>query len=75
MGIIGLIMGAAKRASKADTKERRKDASDRKEDQIRIRVTTEQKTILTEAATKAGLGVSGWLLSVGLREARALERE
>jgi uncharacterized protein (DUF1778 family) len=42
----------------------------RKEDSIRLRCTAEQKEILTEAATRAGLGVSGWLLSIGLREAQ-----
>lgn len=44
----------------------------RKEDQIRIRVTADQKVTLTEAAAKAGLGVSSWLLSLGIREARKL---
>lgn len=43
-----------------------------KEDQIRLRCTTEQKATLTEAATRAGLGLSGWLLSLGLREAAAV---
>lgn len=47
---------------------RRKDI--RKEDQIRIRLTEDQKVVLTDAATRAGLGVSSWLLSLGLREAR-----
>lgn len=58
-----------KRPSKTEPV-RRKET--RKEDQIRLRVTAEQKVILTEAAEKAGLGVSGWLLSLGLREAREL---
>jgi uncharacterized protein (DUF1778 family) len=40
----------------------------RKESQIHIRVTDEQKAALTEAATRAGLGVSSWLLMLGLRE-------
>jgi uncharacterized protein (DUF1778 family) len=47
---------------------RRKEV--RKEDSIRIRVTEEQKQTLTEAAERSGLGVSSWLLSVGLREAK-----
>ena len=59
-----------KRSPKAETPTRRKEV--RKEDQIRIRLTEEQKAILTEAATKAGLGVSSWLLALGLREAREL---
>jgi len=41
----------------------------RKEDVIRLRVTTEQKQTLTEAATRAGASLSTWLLSVGLRAA------
>lgn len=48
---------------------RRKDV--RKDQDIRIRVTEEQKQTLTEAATRAGLGVSSWLLMLGLREAGA----
>lgn len=40
----------------------------RKEESIRIRVTDAQKQALTEAATGAGLGVSSWLLMLGLRE-------
>lgn len=48
---------------------RRKEV--RKEDSIRIRVTEEQKQTLTDAATRAGLGVSSWLLMLGLREAGA----
>jgi uncharacterized protein (DUF1778 family) len=39
-----------------------------KSSQIHIRVTDDQKTALTEAATRAGLGVSSWLLMLGLRE-------
>ena len=42
----------------------------RKEDSIRIRVTTEQKQTLTDAAVRAGLGVSSWILAVGLRAAQ-----
>lgn len=60
---------APKRSPKAEPV-RRKEV--RKEDQIRIRVTTEQKTLLTQAAEKAGAGLSSWLLIVGLREARKL---
>jgi len=47
---------------------RRKEV--RKEDSIRIRVTEDQKRILTDAAEHAGLGVSSWLLTVGLRAAQ-----
>ena len=48
---------------------RRKPKKDRKEATILIRLTVEQKSILTEAAKKRGLDVSGWLRSIGLREA------
>jgi uncharacterized protein (DUF1778 family) len=48
---------------------RRKEV--RKEEIIRLRVTAEQKQTLTDAATRAGLGVSSWLLMLGLREANA----
>jgi uncharacterized protein (DUF1778 family) len=43
----------------------------KKTSQIRIRVTASQKAILSAAADKAGLGISSWLLTVGLREAEA----
>jgi uncharacterized protein (DUF1778 family) len=52
---------------KAPRIKRRKEV--RKEDSIRIRVTADQKLTLTNAAERAGLGVSSWLLTVGLREA------
>jgi uncharacterized protein (DUF1778 family) len=42
----------------------------RKEDSIRVRVTTEQKKTLEDAAERAGLGVSSWLLTTGLRIAK-----
>jgi uncharacterized protein (DUF1778 family) len=42
----------------------------RKEDSIRIRVTDEQKRLLTDAAEKRGLGVSTWLLTLGLEAAQ-----
>jgi len=54
----------------ADAKKRRKPKALRKEDSIRIRVSDAQKKTLTEAATKAGIGVSSWLLTLGLREAQ-----
>jgi hypothetical protein len=64
-----------KRAAPAAPKERpppklrRKDDAERKEAVIKIRVTDEQKEILTEAASKDGLDVSSWLRSLGLRAA------
>lgn len=53
-------------APKGRKRQRRKAV--RKEESIRIRVTEAQKQALTEAATGAGLGVSSWLLMLGLRE-------
>lgn len=58
---------AAKTTATEKKKKRRKVII--KEDSIRLRCTAEQKRLLTEAATKAGLGLSGWLLMLGLREA------
>jgi uncharacterized protein (DUF1778 family) len=55
-------------------KKTRKPKALRKEDSIRIRVTEEQKEGLTEAATRAGLGVSSWLLMLGLREMKKAEK-
>lgn len=46
----------------------------RKDDQVRIRMTPEQKALLSAAAEKAGLGLSSWLLTLGLREARSSEK-
>lgn len=53
-------------------KKRRKAV--RKEKGILIRVTQAQKEALAEAAEKAGLGLSSWLLSVALREIQRSER-
>lgn len=54
---------------------RRKPKSERKEATILIRLTHEQKEILTQAAKKTGLGLSGWVLSLALRQAGSLEVE
>jgi uncharacterized protein (DUF1778 family) len=54
----------------ADAKKRRKPKAQRKEADIRIRVTDAQKRTLVDAAAKAGIGVSSWLLTLGLREAQ-----
>jgi uncharacterized protein (DUF1778 family) len=58
----------------ADAKKRRKPKALRKEDSIRIRVSDAQKKTLTDAATRAGIGVSSWLLTLGLREAQRDEK-
>lgn len=52
---------------------RRKPKSERKEATILVRLTDGQKATLTRAAKKTGLGLSGWLLSMALREASTLE--
>ncbi len=46
---------------------RRKDVH--KDKTIQIRVTEKQKDTLTEAAERAGLGVSSWMLSISLTAA------
>lgn len=58
---------------KAQRVKRRKEV--RKDQDIRIRVTADQKQTLTDAATRAGLGVSSWLLMLGLREADADKKQ
>jgi uncharacterized protein (DUF1778 family) len=45
----------------------------RKEANINIRVTAEQKAELAQAANHAGASVSSWMLLVALREARKTE--
>lgn len=40
-----------------------------KRDEIKVRVNPSQRKMLTEAAERAGLGVSSWLRSLGLRQA------
>jgi uncharacterized protein (DUF1778 family) len=52
------------------TKKRRKSADVRKDAHVNLRITQAQKDELTAAATHAGLSVSSWLVSLGLREAR-----
>ncbi|MGH9429814.1 MAG: plasmid mobilization protein [Terriglobia bacterium] len=56
-------------------KRRRKSKAQRKEDSIRIRVTSQQKRALEAAAQRAGLDVSSWLRALGLREAGRVEIE
>lgn len=41
----------------------------RKDKTIPVRVTEDQKKILATAAEKSGLGVSSWLLMLGLKAA------
>lgn len=49
-----------------ERKKRRKTQAERKEDVIKVTVTSEQKRVITEAAKAAGLDVSGWLRSLAL---------
>jgi len=56
-------------AAKKPPKKRRKPDEDLKDESIRIRVTANQKEKLSEAAKRSGLGLSGWMLFVSLREA------
>lgn len=48
---------------------RRKPKAERKEAQIRVAVTRDQKQTLTEAAALSGQGVATWLRAIGLNEA------
>jgi uncharacterized protein (DUF1778 family) len=48
---------------------RRKSKAERKDDVIRLRVSKEQKQTMIQAAQAAGLEVSAWLRSLGIREA------
>lgn len=49
---------------------RRKLRVERKEQSIRIRLTDEQKATMTDAASAAGLDLSGWIRFLALREAQ-----
>lgn len=42
-----------------------------KDDVINVRCTSEQKVVLESTASRDGLGVSTWLLQLGLRAARS----
>jgi len=53
----------------------KKAKKDRKEEVIRLRVTAEQKTRMTEAARKLGLEISAWLRTMGVQEANRIHRE
>jgi len=48
---------------------RRKPKAERKEAQIRVALTPEQKQRLINAAAMTGQGVATWLRAVGLQEA------
>jgi uncharacterized protein (DUF1778 family) len=48
---------------------RRKPKAERKDEVIRLRVSPDQKRTMMQAAQAAGLELSAWLRSLGLREA------
>jgi hypothetical protein len=48
---------------------RRKPAEARKDEVVPVRLTADQKATLAAAAERRGLGVSTWLLMLGLGEA------
>jgi hypothetical protein len=60
---------ASNRTRNGQTKKRRKPAAQRKEDQIRVLVTGDEKARIERAARKSGLAAASWLRSLGLREA------
>jgi hypothetical protein len=66
---------ASARKRNGEPKKRRKPAALRKEDQIRVLVSAEEKRRIEQAANKAGLGAASWLRFVGLREAAKLESD
>ena len=54
-----------------DAKKKRGAAKEvMKTDRVLIRLTPAQKEILRDAARERGLGISTWLLTLGLRAAR-----
>jgi hypothetical protein len=57
------------------TRKRRKPAALRKEDQIRVLVTGDEKARIERAARPTGLAAASWLRSIGLREAAKLDNE
>lgn len=51
---------------------RRKPKSERKELQVRVLLTEDQKRELADAAKQSGQGLATWLRAIGLREASRL---
>jgi hypothetical protein len=66
---------ASEKKRRGEPDKRRKPAALRKEDQIRVLVTMDEKERIERAAQKMGLAAASWLRSVGLREAAKLEDE
>ena len=44
----------------------------RKEESLRIRVTSDQKELIQAAAARAGLTVSSWMIALAIERARAV---
>lgn len=53
----------------------RKPKKERKEATVIVRLTDDQKILLTDAARLVGLGLSGWMRSIAIREARKVEQD
>jgi hypothetical protein len=63
-----------KQADPRFVSKRRKPAADRRERQLRIRVTEQQKREWTDAARKVGLDLSSWLRMLASRESQQVTR-
>ena len=55
---------------KQKSADKQKNAKASKEEVINVRCTSQQKDLLETIASREGLGVSTWLLHVGLRVAQ-----
>lgn len=53
----------------------KKNTKETKEAVVNVRCTESQKSMLEELATREGLGLSTWLLRLGLMEARAQQEK
>lgn len=62
-------MARPKASTKPRSRPQRRKAV-RKDETVPIRMTTEQKETLAVAAEAAGMGLSTWLLSLGLKAVR-----
>lgn len=63
----GCIYGRHMARPKASPKRRK---AVRKDEMVPVRMTTEQKATLARVAQEAGMGLSTWLLSLGIRETK-----
>jgi uncharacterized protein (DUF1778 family) len=72
--VIKNMAAKKQREPKEEKAEPKRRKAVRKDKVILIRTTEAQKQALTEAAEKAGLGISSWMLSVALREIQKISR-